>query len=258
MICKNCGATLQDDVPICPYCGTDNFQNSLREHQDTVNDFRKKIFFWRNLPDRVAKKGQRLVVIGLIVFFILAIVVGVVGVIAGKVESKRTYEKEMVAVEELEKLYLEKDYDGVAETYREYELGYGSKFAKYDEVEQMNYYYHQAKDSMEEDIRQAKELQDDICMYTQVDWFQLLRCCDEFEKAGYLYEEEEAVLYYRQEAISALRDEMHLSEAGIQAILEEYIQIEDYDQKEKYEEKLRGLLYDSVMQGEQKLSLIHI
>lgn len=45
---------------------------------------------------------------------------------------------------------------------------------------------------------------------------------------------------------------MHLSEADIQAVLEEYIQIEGHAEKEEYEDRLQGFLYDSLMQGEQK------
>ena len=44
MICKNCGAELQEDVRSCPFCGADNFEQSLKEHQDTVNDSNRRAY----------------------------------------------------------------------------------------------------------------------------------------------------------------------------------------------------------------------
>ncbi|MDD6194685.1 MAG: hypothetical protein PUB19_07285 [Lachnospiraceae bacterium] len=247
MICKNCGAEFQDNARNCPFCGADNFEQSLKEHQDTLNDSNRKAHFWNSLPERLARKGQRAIVLGLIIFLAVAAIVAVVGVSVSKVNAKREYEKQMQAVEELETLYQDKDYEGVARRYRELELGYQSKFEKYQETTILDGYYHSAKDTMEQDIQNAKLQQADIYLYNQLNWFDLLEQCTVYEKEGYLYDEEEMVSFYREKAMTALQEQLHLPGPAIALILEECQQIQDYDEKEEYRESLQKLLYDSIM-----------
>lgn len=250
MICKNCGAELQEDVRSCPFCGADNFEQSLKEHQDTVNDSNRRAYFWKSLPDRMAKISGKAVIIGLVLFFAVAAIVAVVGAGMKRADAKRQYQREMQTIEELETLYQEGDYDAVAEKYLESTDRYGAKFAKYSETELLNYCYHCAKDSMEQDIALAKRQQSEEFLYSQVSWFELLRYCVTYEKEGYRYDEEEMVSYYRQEAMTVLQEELKFSGPQIALILEEYQQIEDYEEREEYEEKLQKLIYDSVTRAE--------
>ena len=38
MICKNCGAEIDDTLLLCPYCNTENEAVAEKEHKEEVND----------------------------------------------------------------------------------------------------------------------------------------------------------------------------------------------------------------------------
>ena len=56
MICKNCGAEIDDTLLLCPCCNTENEEVALKEHKGELNLILEQAEEIKTRPERIAKK----------------------------------------------------------------------------------------------------------------------------------------------------------------------------------------------------------
>ena len=129
MICKNCHADFDDNLPSCPYCGAFHYAGAEKAYMDKLNDFEEDL---DTLHDTVPKmysaelKNQVKLtkkIILLIAGILGALVLLIAGISFIKNVSEARNEKEVLlfmktAYPIADEFYEAEDYEGLLEFYQ--------------------------------------------------------------------------------------------------------------------------------------------
>lgn len=224
MICKNCGAEIDDGLLLCPYCKTENEEVAHAEHKEEINEILDKAEELATRPERIAEKVNHkisraacFVAAGFAVLLLLVFVISrILGDTSGNKQEKK--------VAKLEKFYVAGDYAGMSECLDSMEDAYGALFQKYRSVQRAYRYM----DEMESDYRNIKEYREDdvservresqafvVALYLG-NSRDVLHMVEEAEAEGFRYGESEAMLFFREEVYRLMKEYAGITEEEIQ------------------------------------------
>lgn len=226
MICKNCGAEIDDTLLLCPYCNTENETVAAEEHRDEVNFILDQAEELKTRPERIAKKVDhklgRIACYGVAGFVVLLLAVFVISRIIGDPSIKKMEKK----IAKLESFYVAGDYAGMCECLDGMEDAYGERFKKYRNVQKIYRWMDNQKNSYEiiKEYREKKSQgtsQTDITRRALGTGRDLLHEIEQAEEAGFRYGESEAMLYFREEIYRMMKDATDITEEEIDRYFKE-------------------------------------
>ena len=220
MICKNCGAEIDDTLLLCPYCNTENETVAAEEHRDEVNFILDQAEELKTRPERIAKKVDhklgRIACYGVAGFVVLLLAVFVISRIIGDPSIKKMEKK----IAKLESFYVAGDYAGMCECLDGMEDAYGEQFKKYRNVQKI----YRWMDHLETGYGRVKEYKGKESVASSADTLigrafgnsrDLLYQIEQAEKAGFRYGESEAMLYFREEIYRMMKEATGITEEEI-------------------------------------------
>ncbi len=224
MICKNCGAEIDDTLLLCPYCNTENETVAAEEHRNEVNSILDQAEELKTRPERIAEKvnhkANRFACIAVAVFAVLLLLVYVVTRILGDTSGDKQEKK----VAKLEKYYVAGDYAGMCECLDSTEDAYGALFQKYRSVQRAYRYM----DDMEGDYKNIKEYREESLSQSERESRafvvalylgnsrNVLHMVEEAEAEGFRYGESEAMLFFREEVYRLMKEYAGITEDEIE------------------------------------------
>ncbi len=223
MICKNCGAKIDDTLLLCPFCNTENEAVAAEEHRDEVNFILNQVEELKTRPERIAEKVNhkvsRIACIGAAAFGMLLLLVFVISRILGDTSGNKQEKK----VAKLEAFYAAGDYAGMSECLNNTEDAYGALFEKYRSVQ----WVYRYMGDMEEDYKFIKEYrEDDVNEISESRIFlvsrylnksrDVLHAVEQAESEGFCYGESEAMLSFREEVYRLLKEYAAVTEEEIE------------------------------------------
>ena len=221
MICKNCGAEIDDTLLLCPYCNTENEAVAEKEHKEEVNDILDKAEELKARPEQIAKKVEhkvgRVACFGVVGFVVLLLAVFIISRIIGD-PSIRKMEKKIA---KLESYYAAGDYAGMCECLDGMEDTYGEKFQKYRSVQRVYRWLDNQENSYEivKEYREKKsrgESQTQIARRALGTSRDLLYEIEKAEDAGFRYGESEAMLSFREEIYRLMKEATDITEEEVE------------------------------------------
>lgn len=224
MICKNCGAEIDDGLLLCPYCNTENEEVAHEEHKEEINEILDKAEELTTRPERIAAKVNhkisRAACFGAAGFAVLLLLVFIISRILGDTSGDKQEKK----VAKLEKFYAAGDYAGMCECLDSMEDAYGALFQKYRSVQRAYRYM----DDMESDYKNIKAYREEevseSVMESRVFLVGLylgnsrdvLHMVEEAEAEGFRYGESEAMLSFREEVYRLMKEDAAVTEEEIE------------------------------------------
>lgn len=209
MICKSCSAEYDDNILVCPYCGTENKKAAQELKEDILENYDREAEQIKRsaeqYPEKAARKWTKYMVYVVAAIVILGIVFGIIAIVVGKVSVSVGHEREQKHLTKLEELYQAKDYVAVDEYLSDKDL-WGSSYEKYDEIAGVSSYYSYMENDMMyiEDVL-AGEMSDEEkvslvsrwCESVLKDAASVLRLSKEYsEDMQFLGNEEELDIFY--------------------------------------------------------------
>lgn len=233
MICSSCGAEYEDEQLKCPFCNAENEVEAFIRHVDKVNNYKKEeARLWR-LPGMARAKTGRILLLLLICFLLGILLASVIGIQIAKQRDKKEYEKNEKALSVLEELYLDGDYDGI-ESYMNENRSYSSLLRKYNEIALVNSRYR-ATGEIDFIINEAIQMDSYEGSFASgiKNLYDIVVICDDYMTDDYDYGNEEAMNYYKEQAMLFLKEKFFFTDEEIQKILA--IRKEDGDMKSAIE-----------------------
>ena len=166
MICKSCSAEYDDNVLVCPYCGSENKEAARELKEDILENYDREAEQIEKMaeqyPEKTARKWTKTIVCVAAVVLALGIVLGIIAIVAGKISVNVGYKSSQKHLERLEALYMAGDYAGIEEYLDQKDL-YDVTYEKYTEIERVYTYDTYIKSDMQfvEDILSGEMTDDD-------------------------------------------------------------------------------------------------
>ena len=229
MICKNCGAEIDDALLLCPYCNTENEKVAAKEHRDEVDFILEQSEELKTRPEQIAKKVNhkisRIACYIVAGFVVLLFVVFVVSRIIGDPSIKKLEKK----VAKLESYYAVGDYDGMSECLDGMEDTFTEQFKKYRNVWRVYHWLDSQEGSygLIKERRGTKFQETDFIRRTLATSRDLLYEIEQAEKAGFRYGEAEGMLYVREEIYRMMKDATGITEEEIERYFKNLPEEED-------------------------------
>lgn len=208
MICKNCGAEIDENILLCPYCKTENEEVAYQEHREEIEGILNKAEEMKRRPERISKRinrgFSRLIFFAVAVFLALALLVFVVTRLVGD-RSVSRMEKQLARLEEY---YSAGEYEKMQQYLRKVDNSYSTTFKKYKSV--ANLYENLCWQK-----KQLGYLNEFLGLEVQKteDFTSCLENCREIlyeiwqaEKRGFVFGEADAMLWIRKEMQNALQE----------------------------------------------------
>lgn len=246
MICKFCNGEYPSDVPVCPYCGTENEEVADRRKKEILTGYDKEERDIRKqaeeFPKKAAHKLTKYILMGIAGVLAAGIVIALISILVGKLSVNLSYKNEQVHLEKLEELYQTGDYAAIKTYLRKHDL-WSRDFEKYSQVaEAYEKYVHmeEAAEEIEEIISEGVmtyEEKVELCSYWMENILEyaakVLHTCDEYanDKIFLQNEEELQALYDRCTA--------YLKEFGFAT--EDIELLQNWDGESDLEEQMRTL-----------------
>lgn len=233
MVCKNCGAEFEDNLIKCPFCGAENVAESYRRQRSYVDDLRRKSDFLAALPEWLVRllggvmKHTAMIVV---VFFLIVLLIAFV---VTKIHSSTALWRMDYNIAKLERLYEAGDYEKLEDVYWKLEDTYGGSYEKYYRTANMYsrvdwVMYNMEKLSGDYVVHVSVEEVDDMLE----DLMSALHKIDEMEAEGFIYEEDAAMLEFRQILMDGVEEHLPLDETEFQAAYDKYSEEEnDYTEE---------------------------
>ena len=137
MLCKNCGAELEDDVLECPFCLSENSELSDKIYEKEVGKVIGRI---QNVKEetkeegrKISKKSGKVFVVSVIVLIGIIIISYTVSEIFSAFQKNAEKKAEERFLKEIDVLYQNGDYEGLSEYYYDKNI-FSFKADKYYEV----------------------------------------------------------------------------------------------------------------------------
>lgn len=239
MICKSCGATITKTDRCCPYCGTDIFEKSKEEHDSIIRNIKQEENQIRQLPKKIANQTTKYLIIAAVIFVAIGIIAAGIAYGVRTLSVKVKYNQELELAQQLEAYYQDGDYAKISEMMN----GVSSSnraLAKYENVSFLYNKFNYATGRFEEDLDFARKLNRADTIQSLNYFFIILQRCDDLEQKGFVYEEEDVVLEYRNCVFCYMEEEMQLTEEEISSFYERYMDtVEEYDRDSNYTYSMR-------------------
>ncbi|MBE5939607.1 MAG: hypothetical protein E7266_04330 [Lachnospiraceae bacterium] len=245
IICESCGGLYNKKAAICPYCGRENESVALKEQQDYIDSYNRKIkSVYRTEPKNAKQKVQKankaiyIAAVALIAAFML--IIGASGLIVATINLSEKFalqnqEKNLV---KLENYYEKGDYEAIGKLLNKIEDSYGVTYEKYttayDWYDRLKFHTDIMKDNVEyEKYRSAEDFAEYFSWF-----FAELSDIEAHREKGFVYGEEEAAIYVKEQYYTNLKQYMLLTDEEIEQATMMYDSEADYKElAEKVKER---------------------
>lgn len=196
MICPNCNAEIKETDLLCPYCGYENSEIALKQHEDEMDATREAISEEKKRPERAEGKVKKSVKITFIVLGAVFVIAIALAFIIPGILREKSVDTQNDVLEKLEELYNNGDYIGMFDYVKVQEGYFSETYAKYYDLGSIASHY----DLREEVLQNMKEAiilgvfstpEEVGESLTRV--FGDLYSLDEMRKKGYVHGEEKGV-----------------------------------------------------------------
>lgn len=244
VICGFCGASFEDDLAKCPYCGSTNIKSAEREYMGKLEDVRKDMGELDNAPmeelQAAVKKQGHLLKKFLIA--ILAIAAAAFLIIFALTRGEKTDHKEQYLWQQeyfpqLSRLYDNEEYDAMLEL-AAYALDNNSSATlwEWEHYNFYNVYFYAANfEYLHREREKGILTESGYSSLFFEEW--ALVCLEEFEQAKYTEKELAVLAPYIELAREALTSDWGMSDQEYQEFLqlaEENFYIIPYNRCEKF------------------------
>ncbi|MBQ8798786.1 MAG: hypothetical protein IJZ55_04385 [Lachnospiraceae bacterium] len=229
MICKNCGAEIDDTLLLCPYCNTENEAMALKEHKGEISLILEQAEEFKTRPERIAKKVNYKV--SRIAFFATAgfLVLLLVVFAASRLVGDRSVTRMEKKLAKLERYYAAGDYEGMGDYLDKLDDTYGERYKKYKNVWGLYHWldsqegsYDYVKEYIDTEYMKAEDLVS-VLERSQDLLFQIW----EAEEAGFRYDESEGMLYIRNEIWRMMKEATGITDEEIVAYFGDFSDVLD-------------------------------
>lgn len=228
MICKSCGADIDDKELLCPYCGTENENVAKEEQEDYIESFERKKKDLVNIPKQRVNKTTKYVLLGVTGLFGLFLVGMLVSWIVAGIMPDHSLDKQKKQLAKLETYYDNGEYIEMYE-YLEKIDEYGGAYEKYYRIgnacDNMDWRLEALKNE-QEFIKKLDLKTEDVATTLSYTIEELVKVRS-WEMAEYSYDEEQGATYIRKQYMNALKQYMLLTDEEIEAAVEQYTDSED-------------------------------
>lgn len=131
MICKNCGAQIDENLLECPYCGTENKEVAKRQQEEYIDGYERKKEDLNKLPEIAARRATKKVPIVIAVIVVLFLAVFLCTWLFGRDSAGDTLEKQKEQIAKLEEYYQAGQYEEMYDYLNELEHSYSATYEKY-------------------------------------------------------------------------------------------------------------------------------
>jgi hypothetical protein len=137
MICKNCGAELEDNVLECPFCLSENTELADKMYEKQFEEVISKI---ENVKEeakkeekKISKKAVKIFFLSMVVLLAIIVLRYVISEVSSIIEENREKKKEAAYLAEIDVYYQKGDYEGLYE-YDDNNSVFSYEGYKYSEV----------------------------------------------------------------------------------------------------------------------------
>lgn len=213
-VCKNCSAKYEASAICCPYCGAENTEAAYQKQREYVDGHKNKSKFLEKLPERIvhltdsAMKKTAFLAVGIFIVVLL------IGFVAAKIYSSMGAWRMDREVAKLEEYYQAGDYEGLQEYFWSLDSTYGGAYEKYDrtidaylnvtwavrdleEISDKDYVNYHTVENVEEILEETIETLHEL---------------NALEAEGFLYEEGDAILKFKEQLEAAVYNYLPLTE----------------------------------------------
>ncbi|MCI5620783.1 MAG: hypothetical protein MR355_04360 [Lachnospiraceae bacterium] len=216
--CKNCGADYDENTERCPYCGGDNFEKSVRTHQEKISGLHQEKKRWEAMPDKVAQK-----MVSLTMKIVICAVIGVVLVcillFAGtRIKNSVMNKMDAAAIEKLEEMYQNGDYTGISKYMDKLGNPTRPKYEKYNQIvilEELLSHIQKEDEGYLQFLVRENEVPTNI---TYIVW--ILKECQFYENEYYKYDEQDVVEAYRKWCYDFMEEQYGLPREEAEGVFE--------------------------------------
>ena len=241
MVCKNCGAEIDDNLNNCPYCGTENHKKAEEIHRNVMNAYEKQAQLWQEKPQTAARHSSYFVMIVIVGFIVIGVIAAGILFAVRRVMVNNKYNSNQKNLAKLEEIYQSGDYEKLYDTWESMsDAKYSSVYEKYDRICRMYQYVDWAEEYMDWEVSYAVS-NDSADSLSGVEYLlEALVICKSCEDAGYVYEEEAGAEYFSDVAYGYLEDVYLLEEDEIDSYVEK-LAAADYNDKETYFSEIKEI-----------------
>lgn len=240
MICKNCGAEYDDTLLQCPFCNAENTEEAYRRQQDYVEGYKRKASFLSRLPEWIVSTTgnamKRIAIIGMGIFLLVVLI----AFIGTKIYSSTAVWRMEMAIDKMEEYYQAGEYEKLKDYYYETDYIGGAAYEKYDRTvevySRMDWIMYQMEKMGDE---YAKFITVDEAEDALDDTIECLYVIEEMEEAGFVYDEEKAMLEFREQLLDAVETYVPMTEQEFQAAYDKYVQAEGAEKDIDFAEEAR-------------------
>lgn len=216
MECPNCGAQLEENQRLCPYCGYENTEVAMREQESFIQSIYRKTAELFNIPERIVRKTVKKIIKVVIVLFIFFIVMMIGKTVWIKIENENALKHQNENLDKLEEYYQNKEYDKMNDYLLTIEDAYESVYEKYDMVSSLYRSFNETQNFLKQDIKLGGKNSPEIFGGYISQYVEILNKIAILEDGGFAYGEKEALLFYREEVMKELKNVMKLSDEEIE------------------------------------------
>ena len=221
--CENCGATYDETLRQCPYCGAENLALTEREYQGRIQDIEKKTRQLSSLPGQLvrlwSKRWGKVLLLAVAAAFVIGIVSAGVQAAAGYIENEQAPARQQEHLEELDRLTAAEDYEGIWDYLSDNDL-HGGPYQEYSDIYFASYplYYVEEDRSL---IESYGAIWESTLGFSLLEVGQGILDIDEMLEAdSFVRGGDEVIRSIREELFSFLTGDLGLSDADVESLLE--------------------------------------
>lgn len=231
MKCNACGAEIDNQAVVCPYCGSEQMENARQEHTREVNALKAETEKVRRSirSHDVSKVNQKITKIFVLLVVGILLLLGI-SALTGIVKNKIKLVSQDKALLKLEEYYQTADYEKLTEYYESLDDVYGGRFEKYRRVYDVQKRVSWTSQNLEGDYWQyVQEGGIDFSVWCIDDLIGILVDVKDYEREEFPCGEGEAMRFYREWALEVLENRLLFTQDEIRQMTEIYEAREDYD-----------------------------
>lgn len=217
MTCSNCGAELPENALLCPYCGYENEAVAEEKHRQEISGIYAKIAALLHIPERVAARAKRILLCAVLIIVAVVAVAFLAAFLYSKLAPEAALRRQDAALEKLEQLWQNGEYDALPAALAQTERLYGGAYEKYRTVGALFETLGNEEESCAETAEFVAGFPEgaDLLNYDLKNLFSLLRECSALSEAGFVYGEQDAVAELERRAHALLTETLLLTEDEI-------------------------------------------
>lgn len=231
MKCSACGAEIDNQAVLCPYCGSEQVENARQEHAREVNVLKEETEKIRRSirPHDVSKVNKKMTKLMVLFVAVILVLLGF-SMLTGTVKNKIKMVSQEKALQKLEDYYQAAEYENLTEYYESRDDVFGGRFEKYRRVYDIQKRVSWISQNLEGDYWQyVQEGSIDFSVWNIYDLIGILVDVKDYEKEEFPCGEGEAMLFYREWALEVLTNRLLFTQDEIRQMTEIYEDQEDYN-----------------------------